>query len=257
MTSGPTEIRRSISLAAIASTDEHQRKESGDGKDRDERPAERLARWSGPGPRRRGGLQAGRLVRASSGARTSQQWNQVALDGGAGRRGMAAGPAKLRVLRRALATPQRRACGQAEQHAQVRRVIHARGSRVEQLDRPQGRRGERGLEAQAGAGRRDRRPRQLSARAHADRARPRRRAAAGRLPGRARGRRAPLRRDPRPEAHAPRRDPDHRWRPRATSPTSSSGRADEGDGFLQRPFRRARAAAWRRPGSRRRPRAPP
>ncbi len=54
------------------------------------------------------------------------------------------------------------------------------------------------------------RPRQLPARAHADRARPRRRAAAEDLPGRARRRRAPLRRDQRQETHAPRRHPDPR-----------------------------------------------
>ena len=53
-------------------------------------------------------------------------------------------------------------------------------------------------------------PGQLPARAHADRARPRRRAAAEDLPGRARGRRAPLRRDQRQETHAPRRHPDRR-----------------------------------------------
>ena len=68
----------------------------------------------------------------------------------------------------------------------------------------------RGREAEAGARRRHRRLRQLSARAHADGARPGRRAAAGRLPGRARGRRAPLRRDQRQETHAPRRHQDHR-----------------------------------------------
>jgi dihydrofolate reductase len=49
--------------------------------------------------------------------------------------------------------------------------------------------------------------RQPPARAHADRARPRRRAAADGLPGRARGRRAPLRRDQRQETHAARRQP--------------------------------------------------
>ena len=46
--------------------------------------------------------------------------------------------------------------------------------------------------------------------AHADRARPRRRAAAEDLPGRARRRRAPLRRDQRQETHAPPRHPDRR-----------------------------------------------
>jgi hypothetical protein len=73
-----------------------------------------------------------------------------------------------------------------------------------------GRRCYRDLEAETGAGRRDRRPCQLPARAYADRARPRRRGAASRLPSRARGRRAPLRRDHRQETHAPRRYQDHR-----------------------------------------------
>ena len=71
-------------------------------------------------------------------------------------------------------------------------------------------------------GRGDRRPRQRPARAHADRARPRRRAAADDLPGRARGRRTPLRDDQPQETRAPGR----RDRPWATaspsSPTSSS-----------------------------------
>jgi hypothetical protein len=50
----------------------------------------------------------------------------------------------------------------------------------------------------------------LSARAYADRARPGRRGAAGRLPGRARSRRAPLRGDQRQETDAPSRHQDHR-----------------------------------------------
>src|SRR6266545_5599274 len=62
-------------------------------------------------------------------------------------------------------------------------------------------------------GRGDRRRRQHPARPHADGERPSRRAAADDLPGRARGRRAPLRRDQRPKAGAPHRDPDRR-RPR-------------------------------------------
>ena len=52
--------------------------------------------------------------------------------------------------------------------------------------------------------------RQLSARARADRARPGRRAAAGRLPGRARRRRASVWRNHRPETHPPRGLPHHR-----------------------------------------------
>jgi hypothetical protein len=49
-------------------------------------------------------------------------------------------PAKLRVARRAVAISQRRAGGQAEQPAQVRRVRDPRKSRLEQLDSPPGRR---------------------------------------------------------------------------------------------------------------------
>jgi hypothetical protein len=59
---------------------------------------------------------------------------------GAGRRGPPAGPAQLRVARRAVAISQRRAGGQAEQPAQVRRVRDPRTSRLEQLDSPQERR---------------------------------------------------------------------------------------------------------------------
>ena len=59
---------------------------------------------------------------------------------GAGRRGPTAGPTKLRVARRAVAISRRRAGGQAEQPAQVRRVRDPRQSRLEQPDSPQGRR---------------------------------------------------------------------------------------------------------------------
>jgi hypothetical protein len=69
----------------------------------------------------------------------SPQLAKLALD-----EALAAGalllPAKLRVARRAVAISQRRAGGQAEQPAQVRRVRDPRQSRLEQLDSPQGRR---------------------------------------------------------------------------------------------------------------------
>ena len=69
----------------------------------------------------------------------SPQLAKLALD-----EALAAGalllPAKLRVARRAVAISQRRAGGQAEQPAQVRRVRDPRTSRLEQLDSPQGRR---------------------------------------------------------------------------------------------------------------------
>ena len=104
------------------------------------------------------------------------------------------------------------------------------------------------LEAEAGARRGHRRLRQLSARAHADRARPGRRAAAGCLPGRARGRRTPLRRDQRQETHAPRRHHDHRRRPRLRHLRDGPGRLA---GVRTAPaFRKARMPARRRAGIR-------
>ena len=48
--------------ACISGSDNANERGNGNGKDRDERSAERLARWSGPGPGRCGGLQARRLV---------------------------------------------------------------------------------------------------------------------------------------------------------------------------------------------------
>ena len=67
--------------------------------------------------------------------------------GGAGRRGPAAGAAQLRVVRRAVAVPQRRVGGQVERSAQVRRVLDPRTSRLEQLHGARGRGGDRGLDA--------------------------------------------------------------------------------------------------------------
>src|SRR5580698_7724631 len=127
---------------------------------------------------------------------------------------MAAGSAKLRVLRGAVATAEWRPGRQVEQPAEVRRVLDPPRSRLEQLEGPERRCGDRGLEAEAGARRRNRRPCQLSARPYAHRPRPSRRAAAGRLPGRPRGGPTALRRDQRQKAHAPRRYQDHRRRPR-------------------------------------------
>src|SRR5215469_14223372 len=62
---------------------------------------------------------------------------------------MAAGPEKLRVFQGAGADPLWRARGQAEQHAKVRRVLDSRRTRLEQLNDPEGRRGDRGLETEA------------------------------------------------------------------------------------------------------------
>src|SRR6266851_5083851 len=100
-----------------------------DGKDRDERPAERLARRRGPGPGWWGGLRAGRLVRPVWG-QGPRRVEQGRARRGAGRRGMAAGSAELRVLRGAVATPEWRPGGQVEQPAEVRRVLDPRRSRL-------------------------------------------------------------------------------------------------------------------------------
>ena len=59
------------------------------------------------------------------GGKDLEEWNKVALDE-ALHRGMAARPEKLRVFRGAVATPEWRACRPAEQHAEVRRVLHPR-----------------------------------------------------------------------------------------------------------------------------------
>ena len=91
---------------------------------------------------------------------------------------------------------------QVQQHAEVRRLLDARGRRLEQLDRDHGRRSGAGREAEGRDRRRHRRSRERPARADAARARPRGRAAADGVPGRARERKAPLRRDQRQEASA-------------------------------------------------------
>src|SRR5260221_6029167 len=94
---------------------------------------------------------------------------------------MAAGSAELRVLRGAVASPEWRPGGQVEQPAEVRRVLDPRRSRLEQLEGPEGRCADRGLEAEAGATRRNRRPCQLSSGPQANPALPSRRVAAVRL----------------------------------------------------------------------------
>ena len=81
-----------------------------------------LARRSRPGPGRPGGLQAGRLVPPVRGP-GPRRVDQGRDRRGAGCGGVAAGPAQRRVVRFAVVIPQRRVGGQAEQHAQVRRVL--------------------------------------------------------------------------------------------------------------------------------------
>ena len=74
---------------------------------------------------------------------------KLALDEALGAEAMLMGR-RTYVVRRPLAIPDWRLGGQVERPAEVRRVVDARGSRLEQLDRAQGRRGRRGLEAEAG-----------------------------------------------------------------------------------------------------------
>ena len=61
----------------------------------------------------------------------SPQLAKLALDEALAAGALLPGPAELRLARRAVATSQRRAGGQAEQPAQVRRVRHPRTSRLE------------------------------------------------------------------------------------------------------------------------------
>ena len=108
----------------IGGSRRHRRQENRNGKDRDQH--ERLARRSGPGPRRRRGLRARRLVRPSSGARTSKS-------GARSRSTRRWAPTALLLGRRsdewfadAVAVPDRRVGGPVEQPAQVRRVVDPR-----------------------------------------------------------------------------------------------------------------------------------
>src|SRR5207245_2732737 len=101
MTSAGLEIRRAVFVVADASSNAATNipmKGNRDGKDRDERPAERLARRRGPGPGRSGGLQAGRMVRPVWG-QGPRRVEQGRARRGARRRGVAAGSEKLRVFR--------------------------------------------------------------------------------------------------------------------------------------------------------------
>jgi hypothetical protein len=70
----------------------------------------------------------------------SPQLAKLALDEALAAGAFLLGWRRFRVARRAVAISQRRAGGQAEQPAQVRRVRDPRQSRLEQLDSPQGRR---------------------------------------------------------------------------------------------------------------------
>jgi hypothetical protein len=71
---------------------------------------------------------------------SSPQLAKLALDGALAARAFLLGRRSYEWRARAVAISQRRAGGQAEQPAQVRRVRDPRQSRLEQLDGPQGRR---------------------------------------------------------------------------------------------------------------------
>ena len=68
------------------------------------------------------------------GAKDYQAWAEVGLAEALGADGAADGAAQRRVLRYALAVPERRVGGPAEQPAEVRRVLDARGAGVGQRD---------------------------------------------------------------------------------------------------------------------------
>ena len=83
------------------------------------------------------------------GDKDREEWAKVELDEALGAEALLLGRRSDESFERG-GRPRWRVGGQAEQPAQVRRVLHSRRSRLEQLDGPQGRRGERGLEAEAG-----------------------------------------------------------------------------------------------------------
>ena len=183
----------------VARPRQRQRKDNRNGKDRHQR--ERLARRSHPRPGRGRGLERGGWVGRIA---ALPELAKVTLDEALGSEALLLGRRSYEWF--AARWPSRSGELADRLNSLPKYVV---SSTLEDPDwnnsiGTQGRRGQRGLKAEAGAERGNQRPRQLPARAHADRARPRRRAAAEDLPGRARGRRAPLRRDQRQEAHAPR-----------------------------------------------------
>src|SRR5712691_11988586 len=102
------------------------------------------------------------------GDKDREAWAKVALDEALGAEALLLGRRSYEFFAARWPFREWRAGGQVEQPAQVRRVLHSRRSRLEQLHGPEWRRGDRGLEAEAGARRGHRRRRQPSARAHAD-----------------------------------------------------------------------------------------
>ena len=141
-TSRRMEIRRSLSPAPDASTPNTGERSSGDGTDRDEWPAERVARRSGAGPRRPGGLRARRLVRRvrRQGPRGVEP---ARARGGAPRRGVAARPREATSSSGRAGSPGRGELAD-RLNSMPKYVVSSTldSTRVEQLDRPRGRRGE-------------------------------------------------------------------------------------------------------------------
>ena len=142
-----------LSIVRLIMVSQHPDEGGARGKDR--RHGVRVAGRRRRGPRRRRGLQARRLELRDRARRGGQQV-QARRDDVV--RGLAAGSRHLRGLRQGVAVEDRRIRlrRQVQQHAQVRRLLDARGPRVEQLDRVEGRRRRGGHEAEAGAGRRHR-----------------------------------------------------------------------------------------------------
>ena len=85
------------------------------------------------------GFRRRRLGRPDRGPPASSA--KLALDEALGAEALLLGRRSYEWLRRAVAIPERRAGGQVEQPAQVRRVLDPRRSRLEQLDGTEGRRG--------------------------------------------------------------------------------------------------------------------
>ncbi len=185
-----------------------------DGKARDQR--ERHARRSRPGPGWCGRVRARRLGRSCRRAGSRRGGQGALLDEALGAEAQLFGRRTSEFLAARWPSRSGELADRLNDMPKYVVFLDSEGSRLEQLDGASGRRHAGGLEVEGGARRRDRRRRQHPARPHADGERPRRRAAADDLPGRARGRRAPLRRDQRPKAGAPRREPG----PSTTSPTS-------------------------------------
>lgn len=106
---------------------------------------------------------------ARVGDKDRQQWDKLELDEALRAEALLLGRRSYDFFSARWPIAQWRVGGQVEQPAQVRRVLHAgKSRRLEQLNGPEGRRGERGVELEAKGERRDRRLRQRTARAHTD-----------------------------------------------------------------------------------------